>query len=260
MLEGADHRDKVAVGAVILINIAEVHIQQRVAVCKKERRADFSLQQAKPAAGAHKDILIGEIDMVVLFQLVEIGLDHPLFVVDDHRKIMAAEVPEPVHDHLSDGLLPHRDQRLGQDLGVGVQPGAQTARHHDNGDIDLLAVVHIKAVGKDNIGDDAALVQHRQRVNAVFLQDAARLAALCHRDAERVVVRRVVNGLVGRAAPQEKLADVAIGDDGLQLALRRDEQNALAGLVQLAQCFQHRGGRFNKEFFNFYQGCSPFDV
>ena len=120
MLEGADHRDKVAVGAVILINIAEVHIQQRVAVCKKERRTDFSFQQAKPAAGAHKDILIGEIDMVVLFQLVEIGLDHPLFVVDDHRKIMAAKIPEPVHDHLSDGLLPHRDQRLGQDLGVGV--------------------------------------------------------------------------------------------------------------------------------------------
>ena len=75
-----------------------------------------------------------------------------------------------------------------------------------------------------------------------------------------MVVRRIVNGLVGRAAPQEKLADVAIGDDGLQPALRRDEQNALAGLVQLAQCFQHRGGRLNKEFFNFDQGWSPFDI
>ena len=129
-----------------------------------------------------------------------------------------------------------------------------------NGNIDLLAVVQIQAVGKDDVGDDAALVQDRQRVDAMLLQNAAGLAALGHRDAQRMIVGRVVHGLVRCAAAQEKLADVTVGDDGLQMSLRCNEQDALAGLVQLAQRFQHRGGGRNKKFFYFYQGWSPFDV
>ena len=167
---------------------------------------------------------------------------------------MAAEVPEPVHDHLGDGLLAHRNQRLGQNFGVGVQPCAQPARHHYDGNIDLLAVVHIQPVRKNNVGDDTALVQHGQRVDAVLLQNFPRLAAFRHRDAQRMVVGRVVDGLVWCAAAQEKFADVAVGDNGLQLALRRDEQNALAGFVQLAQRFQHRGARLDEEFFYLDQG------
>ena len=127
-------------------------------------------------------------------------------------------------------------------------------------DIDLLAVVQIQAVGKDDVGDDAALVQDRQRVNAMLLQNAAGLAALGHRDAQRMIVGRMVHGLVRCAAAQEKLADVTVGDDGLQMSLRCNEQDALAGLVQLAQRFQHRGGGRNKKLFYFYQGWSPFDV
>ena len=75
-----------------------------------------------------------------------------------------------------------------------------------------------------------------------------------------MIVGRVVHGLVRCAAAQEKLADVTVGDDGLQMSLRCNEQDALAGLVQLAQRFQHRGGGRNKKFFYFYQGWSPFDV
>ena len=41
------------------------------------------------------------------------------------------------------------------------------------------------------------------------------------------------------------------------LPLRRNEEDALAGLVQLAQRFQYGGGRLNKELFNFNQGWSP---
>ena len=238
----------------VLVNITEVHIQQRVAVREKERCFDFSFQQAEAAAGAHEHFLVGKVHVIVLFQLIEIGLDHALFVVHDHREIVAAEVPEPVHDQLGNGLLAHGDQRLGQNFCVGVQPRAQPARHHHNGNVHPLAVVHIQAVGKNNVGDDAALVQHGQRVDAMLLQNAAGLAALGHRDAQRMIVGRVVHGLVRCAAAQEKLADVAVGDDSLQMALRRNEQDALAGLVQLAQCFQHRGGGFNKKFFYFYQG------
>ena len=260
MLERADHRDQVAVGFMVLINVAEVYIQKRVTVRKKERCFDFSFQQAKPAAGAHEHFLVGKVHVIVLFQLIEIGLDHALFVVHDHREIVAAEVPEPVHDQLGNGLLAHRDQRLGQNFCVRVQPRAQPARHHHNGNIDLLAVVQIQAVGKDDVGDDAALVQDRQRVDAMLLQNAAGLAALGHRDAQRMIVGRVVHGLVRCAAAQEKLADVTVGDDGLQMSLRCNEQDALAGLVQLAQRFQHRGGGRNEKFFYFYQGWSPFDV
>ena len=231
----------------VLINVAEVYIQKRVTVRKKERCFDFSFQQAEPAG-------------IVFFQLIEIGLDHALFVVHDHREIVAAEVPEPVHDQLGNGLLAHGDQRLGQNFCVRVQPRAQPARHHHNGNIDLLAVVQIQAVGKDDVGDDAALVQDRQRVDAMLLQNAAGLAALGHRDAQRMIVGRVVHGLVRCAAAQEKLADVTVGDDGLQMSLRCNEQDALAGLVQLAQRFQYRGGGRNKKFFYFYQGWSPFDV
>ena len=158
MLERANHRDKISVRLMVLVNIAEVHIQQRVAVGEKERRVDFSFQQAQPAAGTHEHILIGKIHAVILFQLAKIGLDHALFVVHDHCELVAAEVPEPIHDKLRNGLLAHRNQRLGQDFGVGVQPRAQAARHHHDRDIDLLAVVHIQPVGKDDIGDDAALI------------------------------------------------------------------------------------------------------
>ena len=244
----------------VLINVAEVYIQKRVTVRKKERCFDFSFQQAEPAAGAHEHFLVGKVHGIVLFQLIEIGLDHALFVVHDHREIVAAEVPEPVHDQLGNGLLAHGDQRLGQNFCVRVQPRAQPARHHHNGNIDLLAVVQIQAVGKDDVGDDAALVQDRQRIDAMLLQNAACLAALGHRDAQRMIVGRVVHGLVRCAAAQEKLADVTVGDDGLQMSLRCNEQDALAGLVQLAQRFQHRGGGRNKKFFYFYQGWSPFDV
>ena len=56
-----------------------------------------------------------------------------------------------------------------------------------------------------------------------------------------MVVGGLLHRLVRRAPAQEKLADVAVGDNGFQPPLGRDEQDALAGLVQLAQGFQHGG-------------------
>ena len=171
---------------------------------------------------------------------------------------MAAKIAEAVHNQLSDGLLPYRDQRFGQNFGVGVQPGAQTACHHNDGDVGAFAVVHILAPGKDDVGDDAALVEDGQCVDAMLLQHFAGFTALRHRQAEGMVVGGVIHCLVRRAAAQEEFADVAIGDNGFQLAFRRDEQDALAGLVQLAQGLQYRGSRLDKQFFYFDQGSAPF--
>ena len=107
---------------------------------------------------------------IVFLQLGEIGLDHPPLVVDNHGEFPTAEIPEPVHDQLGNGLFPHGNQRFGQNFGVRVQPGTQPARHHHHGNVGVFAVVHIQPVGEDNVGDDAPLVQDGQRVDAVFLQ------------------------------------------------------------------------------------------
>ena len=90
-----------------------------------------------------------------------------------------------------------------------------------------------------------------------FLQNLPRPAALSYRHAQRVVVGGVVNGLVGRAAAQKKLADIAVGDDGFQLALRRNEAKCAGRSRPACAAFQHRGGQLNKEFFYLYQGWIP---
>ena len=161
---------------------------------------------------------------------------------------MAAEIAEAVDDQLRNGLLAHGDQRLGQNFGVGVQPRAKAPGHHHDGDIDALAVVDVQLVGKHNVGDDAALVQNRQRVDAVGLQHLPRAAALGNGQAQRVVVGCTVDGLVRRAAAQKEFADIAVGQRGLQPPFRRNKQDALAGLVQLAQRLQHGGVGRQKQF------------
>ena len=68
MFEGADHRDEVAVVFVELVQIPEIHVQQRIAVGEEEGGADLVFQQAEPAAGAHEHVLVGKMDGVVLLQ------------------------------------------------------------------------------------------------------------------------------------------------------------------------------------------------
>ena len=133
-----------------------------------KKKGDFILpfSRQSTAAGAHKDILVGKVDGVILFQFAKIAFDHAALIVDDHGEIVAAKIAEAVHNQLSDGLLPYRDQRFGQNFGVGVQPGAQTSCHHNDGDVGAFAVVHILAPGKDDVGDDAALVEDGRRVDA----------------------------------------------------------------------------------------------
>ena len=123
-----------------------------------------------------------------------------------------------------------------------------------------LGVTPIEAVGKYDIRNVSALVQNGQRVDAVALQHLPRLAALGHGQTQRVVVGSLVHGLVGRAAAQEKLADISIRHHGLQFAVGRNKQDALAGLVQFAQRVQHGGGGFNKQFFDFQQGFVPLKI
>ena len=98
MLEGADHGDQVALLLVVFVNIAEIGIDQRIAVGKEECRIHFALQQAKPAAGAHKLFFVYIFHIVIFFQIVKIRFDHVLFIVDHQFEILAAEIPEAVDD------------------------------------------------------------------------------------------------------------------------------------------------------------------
>ena len=56
---------------------------------------------------------------------------------------------------------------------------------------------------------------------------------------------------------QKELADIAVGHDGLQPALRRNEQDALAGLVQLFQGIQHTGIFVDQQLVDAQHGRSP---
>ena len=163
----------------------------------------------------------------------------------------AAKIPEAGKNQLGNGLFPHRNQRLGQNFGVGVQPRAKAARHHHDGDIHLFAVVHIHAARKHNIGDDAVLVQNGQGINAKALQLGAGAAALGHRQAVGVIIGSLGQRGAERAAAQDTLADIPICHNGLQLALRRNKQDALARFIQLFHRIQHRAGLRNKKFFDF---------
>ena len=256
MLEGAHHGDEVALRFVVLVQVPEIHIQQRVAVGEEERFVHAAFQQAQPAAGAHEHVLVHKLHLIVLFQVPEIAFDHAPLVIHDEGEFPAAEVPEPVNDEFRDGLLPHRDERLGQNFGVGVQPGAQAAGHHDHRDARLLAVVHVQTVGKHDVRDAAPLIQNGQRINAAGFQHLFGAATLGNGQAFGVMVGRLLHGGVQRAAPQEKLADIPVGHHGLQFALRRQKQDALAGLIQLAHGFQHGGLGGNDEFLNFQHGGS----
>ena len=71
-----------------------------------------------------------------------------------------------------------------------------------------------------------------------------------------MVVGGLGHRLVQRAAAQKKLAQVAIGDHGLQLAFRGNEQDALAGLVQFFHAVQHGGVFVNEQFLYLEQGGS----
>ena len=163
----------------------------------------------------------------------------------------AAKIPEAGKNQLGNGLFPHRNQRLGQNFGVGVQPRAKAACHHHNGDIHLFAVVHIHAARKHNIGDDAVLVQNGQGINAKALQLGAGAAALGHRQAVGVIIGSLGQRGAECAAAQDTLADIPICHNGLQLALRRNKQDALARFIQLFHRIQHRAGLRNKKFFDF---------
>ena len=81
------------------------------------------------AAGAKRRLLIGIVDSIVLLQIVEVALDHVLFVVDHQREIPASKALEPVDDVLGNRQLSHRNQRFWQNLGIGIQPGAKPAGH-----------------------------------------------------------------------------------------------------------------------------------
>ena len=124
----------------------------------------------------------------------------------------------------------------------------------------MFAVVHVQTVGKDDVGNDAPLVQDGQRVDAVLLQHLPGAASLRNGQTQRVVVGGQAGGLVRRAAPQEKFADIPVGQGRFQLALRRDEQDALAGFIQLAQCLQHGGVGGQEQFFYLDQREIPLSV
>lgn len=133
MLHRAHHGDDVALFLMILVDIPEVRVDEDVAIRQKKRLRNFSLQQAQAAPGAQRRVLVHIIHGVILLQIVEIALDHALFVVYDHRKRAAAHIRKAVDDMLHNGHFPNGDQGLGQYFGVGIQTRAQTARHDDHG-------------------------------------------------------------------------------------------------------------------------------
>lgn len=126
-------------------------------------------------------------------------------------EIGAAEIAEAVDDKLQDGALAHRDQGLGQDLGVGVQAGAQAAGHDDHRQPGAGTVVQIHAAGEDDVHNAALLVQQRQRVDTLLLNVGTGPGTLLQRQALGVVVCGFAQRAFQRAAPQDVLADVAVG-------------------------------------------------
>ena len=257
MLEGADHGDNAFALPVAAVDVAEVRVDQDVAVGEEERLVQLAFEQAEPAAGAQRFLLVDILHLIVLFQVVEIGLDHVLFVVDHQIEFAAAEIPEPVDDMLDDGQFPHRDQGLGQDLGVGVEPGAQPPGHDDHRQPGGLAVVDIKAAGKHDVQNMALFVQQRQRVDALFLQHRFGAAPFGHRQADGPVVGRAADRALQRPRAQDVLAHVPVGEHRLQTALGGHEQDALAGFVQLFHRLQHGGVGLDIQFLDMQHGLPP---
>ena len=172
-------------------------------------------------------------------------------------EIGAAEIAEAVDDELQDGALAHRDQGLGQDLGIGVQAGAQTAGHNDHRQPGAGAVVQVHAAGEDDVHNAALFVQQGQRVDALLLNVGPGAGALLQGQAFGVVVGGLAQRALQRAASQDVLADVAVGHRSRQLALRGNEQDALAGLVQLFQGIQHTGVFVDQQLVDAQHGRSP---
>src|SRR5699024_12865157 len=63
MLERADHCDQVAARAVLLIQVAEIKVKQRVAVGEEKRRIDLALEQAERSE-EHTSELQSRFDLV----------------------------------------------------------------------------------------------------------------------------------------------------------------------------------------------------
>ena len=192
--------------------------------------------------------------LVALVQVIEIGLDHVLFIVHHQVEILAAELVEPVDDMFQDGHLTHRDQGLGQDLGRGVEPGAQPPRHDHHRQAGPLAVIHIQAGGKDDIRDPAPGVQNGQGVDALFFQHPLGLPPAGQGQADGMVIVGLAGRVLQLAAPQDKLADISVGDDPFQDALGRHKQDPLPRLIQLFHGFQDGEILPDAEFFHFQHG------
>ena len=224
----------------ILVDIPEVRVDEDVAIRQKKRLRNFSLQQAQAAPGAQRRVLVHIIHGVILLQIVEIALDHALFVVYDHRKRAAAHIRKAVDDMLHNGHFPNGDQGLGQYFGVGIQTRAQTARHDDHGRACFFMCVDVQPAREHHVLHPAPLVQQRQRADAVFQQRGLGPRPRLHGQRVWAVIRRLPHRPFQRQALQDVAADIAVRNNGAQHALRRDEQHAQARFVQLAHCIQHR--------------------
>ena len=157
------------------------------------------------------------------------------------------------------GALSHRDQGLGQDLGVGVQPGAQPPRHDHHRQAGLLAVVHVQAGGKDDVRDAAPRVSRIGSASMPYLfqQPAGRSPRRGHRQADWGGSCRPWLALSSSVpAPQDELAHVARRSrTRLQYALRAPRTGS-AGPSRPA--FSWLPGRCDRspmqQFFHFQHG------
>ena len=129
-------------------------------------------------------------------------------------------------DHVGqDGTVADRQHRLGRVVGQRLQAGAEAAGHHHRGDRQVILIDQVRA--QQQTDDAACLVHDRQVRDAVAqVQQAERLRRRQpglphHRFARRNGETRIAQGL----PPQNRPADVAVGDDAGQAAVGIGQQD-----------------------------------
>ena len=132
LLHGTHQGQLVGTLFVEFINRTIVRMYDDVAVRNKEGDIQPAFQVFQRPGSAQRLVLLEVVNAVAKVVVVEIGLDHPAFIVQGNEEIVHTELPELIHDDLDHRVIAEWNERLGQDFRERVQARALAPGHDDH--------------------------------------------------------------------------------------------------------------------------------